>query len=40
MEENVSQWDILTHFPGVLQIHVSVFLILSGFGTQQKTEVN
>lgn len=25
MEENISQWDILTNFPGVLQINVSVF---------------
>lgn len=29
MEENVSQWDILTNFPGVLQINVYLFLIIN-----------
>lgn len=40
MEENVSQWDVLTNFPGVLQKNVYVFFITNGFDSQQKTEAN
>ena len=36
MQENVSQWDILTNVPGVLQTNVYVFLTTNGFDTQQR----